>query len=195
MQKEPISIYIHYPFCISKCPYCDFNSYVNLNIDENEFLNVYITEINYYHKLLQNRFAKTIFFGGGTPSLANSHFIEKILNEIEKLISRGNGIYDKPSWSPDGRLISFIKIANGQFYLGLMTPEGDSERYIMSDYLIEGVKWSPNSRYLIYTKQKDAFGQKSIPRIYIIDILTGNEYKLKTPENEGASDPDWIMNF
>ena len=122
-------------------------------------------------------------------------YVKDLEENIEKLISRGNGIYDKPSWSPDGRLISFIKIANGQFYLGLMTPEGDSERYIMSDYLIEGVKWSPNSRYLIYTKQKDVFGQKSIPRIYIIDILTGNEYKLKTPENEGASDPDWIMNF
>ena len=76
-----------------------------------------------------------------------------------------------------------------------MTPDGNSERYIMLDYLIEGVKWSPNSRYLIYTKQKDAFGQNSIPKIYIIDILTGNEYKINTPEGEGASDPDWIMNF
>lgn len=122
-------------------------------------------------------------------------YIKNLKNNTEQLISKGRGIYDKPSWSPDGKLISFVKIANGQFYLGLMTPYGDSERYIMSDYLIEGVKWSPNSRYLIYTKQKDAFGKKSIPKIYIIDILTGNEYQIKTPENEGASDPDWIMNF
>ncbi len=122
-------------------------------------------------------------------------YVKNLEDNTEKLISKGQGIYDKPSWSPDGKLISFVKIANGQFYLGLMTPYGDSERYIMSDYLIEGVKWSPNSRYLIYTKQKDAFGKKSIPKIYIIDILTGDEYQIKTPENEGASDPDWIMNF
>ena len=122
-------------------------------------------------------------------------YVKNLEDDTEKLISKGSGIYDKPSWSPDGKLISFVKIANGQFYLGLMTPDGNSERYIMLDYLIEGVKWSPNSRYLIYTKQKDAFGQNSIPKIYIIDILTGNEYKINTPEGEGASDPDWIMNF
>lgn len=113
----------------------------------------------------------------------------------EDLISRNNGIYDKPSWSPDGKLISFVKIANGDFYLGLMTPDGDSERYIMKGFLIEGVKWSPNSRYLIYTKQLAALGNESIPRIYIVDILTRNEYKLNIPKGEGASDPDWIMNF
>lgn len=85
MLKKPISIYIHYPFCISKCPYCDFNSYVNLNLDESDLLKGYINEINYYHNLLENRCINTIFFGGGTPSLASSIFIERILVELENL--------------------------------------------------------------------------------------------------------------
>jgi len=82
---EEISLYIHYPFCISKCPYCDFNSFANLNIDKDILLKAYLKEINGYHKLLPNRIIKTIFLGGGTPSLMSAKFLEKILSEIYKL--------------------------------------------------------------------------------------------------------------
>ena len=119
---------------------------------------------------------------------------KNINNNKEEQISSGSGIHDKPSWSPDGRLVAFIKITKGKFGLYVMTHTGDGERLLASGYLIEGVKWSPNSRYLIYTKQTSPFGKGSIPKIYIMDILTRHEYQLKTPENEGASDPDWIIN-
>lgn len=121
-------------------------------------------------------------------------FVIDLENDEETLISLNNGLYDKPAWSPDGRLIAFVKMIKGKFYLGIMTTTGEGERFLTSDYLIEGVRWAPNSRYLIYTKQSDAFGEGSIPKIYIMDILTMNEYKLNTPEGEGASDPDWILN-
>ena len=109
-----------------------------------------------------------------------------------KMISKGRGSYDKPSWSPDGKLVSFVKMENDIFSIGLMTPKGDSERTIMSAYLVEGIKWSPNGRYLIYSKQKGPYGKDSIPGLYTMDILTGLEYKLQTPANQGATDPDWI---
>jgi len=112
--------------------------------------------------------------------------------ENVKLISNGRGVYDKPSWSPDGKLISFVKIYNGEFSVGLMTPDGENERSIISAYLVEGVKWSPNGRYLIYSKQKSPFGKASIPGIYTVDILTGKEHKIPTPDSQGATDPDWI---
>ena len=111
-----------------------------------------------------------------------------------RMISKGRGVYDKPSWSPDGKLISFVKMEKGEFYIGLMTPNGDNERNIMNAYLVEGIKWSPNGRYLIYSKQKGPFGKDSIPGIYIIDILTGIEHKINTPDNQGATDPDWVRN-
>lgn len=119
------------------------------------------------------------------------YIMDKNGNNVEQ-ISHGRGVYDKPSWSPDGKLISFVKMERGEFSIGLMTPSGESERSIMSAYLVEGVKWSPNGRYLIYSKQNGAFGKSSIPGIYTIDILTGIEYKLPTLENQGAIDPDWI---
>ena len=109
-----------------------------------------------------------------------------------KLITKNKGSYDKPSWSPDGKLISFVKVNNNDFGIGLMTPEGENERIIMNAYLVEGVKWSPNGRYLIYSKQKSPYGKDSIPKIYIMDIMTNYEYKINTPENLGATDPDWI---
>lgn len=122
-------------------------------------------------------------------------YIKDLDSNKDELLTKEGGVYDKPAWSPDGKLIAFIKLSGGQFQLGVMTYAGTAERILTSAYLIEGVKWSPNSRYLIYTKQKGPYGVDSIPRIYIRDILTGFEYRLKTPKQEGASDPDWIMNF
>jgi oxygen-independent coproporphyrinogen-3 oxidase len=80
-----LSIYIHYPFCKSKCPYCDFNSHLFKQIDEQSFLQGYINELNYFAPKLKNRQIKTIFFGGGTPSLMPVYFVEKILEEISKI--------------------------------------------------------------------------------------------------------------
>ncbi len=81
----PLSIYIHYPFCKSKCPYCDFNSHVVKKIDEENFLQGYKNELQYFAPKLKNREVKTIFFGGGTPSLMPVYFVEKILAEISKI--------------------------------------------------------------------------------------------------------------
>jgi len=104
----------------------------------------------------------------------------------------GNGIYDKPTWSPDGKLIAFVKLEGSRFSVGVITPNGESERIITSAYLVEGIKWSPNGRYLMYSKQKSPYGKDSIPSIYTMDIFTGIEYRVPTPINQGATDPDWV---
>ena len=85
MKNLPLSIYIHYPFCKSKCPYCDFNSHVVKQIDEEKFLQGYLNELQYFAPKLKNRQVRTIFFGGGTPSLMPVYFVEKILAEISKI--------------------------------------------------------------------------------------------------------------
>lgn len=82
---KALSIYIHYPFCKSKCPYCDFNSHVKSNIDHEAFQNAYLSELEYFAQRLKNRQIKTIFFGGGTPSLMPISLPEKIISKISKL--------------------------------------------------------------------------------------------------------------
>src|ERR1700704_4684028 len=63
-------VYIHWPFCASKCPYCDFNSHVRAGgIDEARFLRAYLTELRYWAQVAPGRQVTSIFFGGGTPSL------------------------------------------------------------------------------------------------------------------------------
>lgn len=80
-----ISLYIHWPFCKSKCPYCDFNSHVRPEIDHDRWSDAYIKEINFYSEKLQNNSIKSIFFGGGTPSLAKASMIEKIINHLNSI--------------------------------------------------------------------------------------------------------------
>ena len=107
-------------------------------------------------------------------------------------ISNGEGSYSKPMWSPDGRSIAFTKQKNGKFFVGVMNVNGRGEKLLTSAFLVEGARWSPNGRYLIYSKKRTPYGQESIPRIFTIDILTGYEHEIQTPPNQGATDPDWL---
>ncbi len=65
----PLALYIHWPFCISKCPYCDFNSHVRDGVDQSAWLTALLTDMAYEAALTPNRPLSSIFFGGGTPSL------------------------------------------------------------------------------------------------------------------------------
>lgn len=106
-------------------------------------------------------------------------------------ISRGEGTYAKPQISPDGRFIAFTKIFRNKFSIGIMTLNGKNEKILVNSYLVEGAKWSPSGRYLIYSKKAAPYGKDSIPRLWIVDVLTGFEFEIPTPPNEGAVDPDW----
>ncbi len=87
-----LSIYIHYPFCLSKCPYCDFNSYKLSSLDEENFLRAYLGELDYYGRFFKDRKIKTIFFGGGTPSLISINFLENIFKKINDIWNIDNNI-------------------------------------------------------------------------------------------------------
>ena len=87
METNQISIYFHWPFCESKCPYCDFNSYVRNKINHKEWLNAYLNNIDFWKEKLDNSVIRSIYFGGGTPSLMNPHYLSLILEKIYKNFS------------------------------------------------------------------------------------------------------------
>ena len=64
-----LALYVHWPFCVSKCPYCDFNSHVRAEIDQDEWRDALLADLAYEARLLPGRTLTSIFFGGGTPSL------------------------------------------------------------------------------------------------------------------------------
>lgn len=76
-------IYIHWPFCKSKCPYCDFNSHVAESIDHQRWLKAYLTELDYWANQTSDRTVSSIFLGGGTPSLMKPETVQGIIDFIQ----------------------------------------------------------------------------------------------------------------
>jgi len=69
MSDAPLALYIHWPFCASKCPYCDFNSHVRDRIEQNRWRSALLVELDHAAADASGRSLHSIFFGGGTPSL------------------------------------------------------------------------------------------------------------------------------
>jgi len=81
----PFAVYVHWPFCLSKCPYCDFNSHVRHGgVDEARFVRAYATEIAATAARVPGRTVSSIFFGGGTPSLMQPASVAAILEAIAR---------------------------------------------------------------------------------------------------------------
>ena len=81
-QNGGFGVYIHWPFCEAKCPYCDFNSHVSKKVDQEIWLTEYLSDIERYASETGSRPLTSIFFGGGTPSLMEPAVVEKIIDRI-----------------------------------------------------------------------------------------------------------------
>ena len=82
---EPIALYVHWPFCLAKCPYCDFNSHVRDRIDQQRFGAALRTELAWEAARLGRRSLRSIFFGGGTPSLMDPTIVADIIEDAGRL--------------------------------------------------------------------------------------------------------------
>ena len=76
----PLALYIHWPFCLAKCPYCDFNSHVRASVDHAQWQNALIADMAHEAALLPGSRLTSIFFGGGTPSLMPPALVERLLD-------------------------------------------------------------------------------------------------------------------
>ena len=84
MTAEPLALYVHWPFCVSKCPYCDFNSHVRSSIDQDEWREALLADLAHEASLLPGRRLTSIFFGGGTPSLMEPSTAAAIIEGARK---------------------------------------------------------------------------------------------------------------
>lgn len=83
-------LYLHWPFCASKCPYCDFNSHVAASIDQDIWREAYLSELRRAAAETGGRVLNTVFFGGGTPSLMDPDLVAAILAEVRLLWPMAN---------------------------------------------------------------------------------------------------------
>lgn len=132
--ENNISIYIHYPFCRSKCPYCDFNSYCSNIINDEKLLNGYSNEIEYYRNILSNRTVETIYFGGGTPSLMDPKTIDKILAKISTIAKISSSCEISMEANPNSLDLLKIKelksIGINRISIGIQSLRDDDLRFL-----------------------------------------------------------------
>ncbi|SMY07187.1 Oxygen-independent coproporphyrinogen-III oxidase 1 [Flavimaricola marinus] len=85
-------LYVHWPFCQSKCPYCDFNSHVVAQIDQNRWAEAYVSEIRRVAGETPGRVMRSVFFGGGTPSLMEPFVVQAVLNAVRDAWPMANDV-------------------------------------------------------------------------------------------------------
>lgn len=81
--NSPLGLYIHWPFCLSKCPYCDFNSHVREKIDQSRWKAALLKELEHAAQNQQDRQLVSVFFGGGTPSLMEPDTVATLLEAVK----------------------------------------------------------------------------------------------------------------
>ena len=95
--KNQLSLYIHWPYCESKCPYCDFNSHLNEKVDVKQWIKSYKNQLygmkdQLIKKNVNSKNLSSVFFGGGTPSLMPLEIIESILEIASEIYGFKNDI-------------------------------------------------------------------------------------------------------
>lgn len=134
MTKD-IGIYIHIPFCKSKCYYCNFTSYCNLELKVEKYINALCNEIIRNAEILSEYNIKTVYFGGGTPSFIESKYICKILNTL-KLFNKSDDEFEEvtievnPNSVSLDKLIEYKKNGINRLSIGLQSTNDEVLKYI-----------------------------------------------------------------
>ncbi|TFL17558.1 radical SAM family heme chaperone HemW [Jannaschia formosa] len=131
-QQAGFGIYVHWPFCAAKCPYCDFNSHVLARVDHARFRAAYLAELRHWAERTPGRVVSSVFFGGGTPSLMDPDVTGAILEEIRSLWTVANDLEvtleANPTSSEAGRFAAFVEAGVNRFSVGLQALDDDSLR-------------------------------------------------------------------
>lgn len=88
--RDYFGIYVHWPFCAAKCPYCDFNSHVGASIDHDQWAQAYVSEIKRLRQWIGPRQVTSVFFGGGTPSLMHPKTVSETISAIQREFTLSN---------------------------------------------------------------------------------------------------------
>ena len=89
---DPLALYVHWPFCVSKCPYCDFNSHVRAGVDQDRWCAALLRDLAHEAEIAPRRPLSSIFFGGGTPSLMPPATVAALLQAAERRFGFAPGI-------------------------------------------------------------------------------------------------------
>ena len=131
---NPIALYIHWPFCLAKCPYCDFNSHVRERIDQARFARALRAELAWEAARLGRRPLASIFFGGGTPSLMRPDTVARLIEDARLLFDPLPGIEvtleANPTSVEETRLAAFAQSGVNRVSLGVQSLDREALRML-----------------------------------------------------------------
>ena len=131
---EPLSLYVHWPFCLSKCPYCDFNSHVRDAVDQTRWRNALLVELKATETLLGRRQIETIFFGGGTPSLMPPETVAALIDATRRRFQPADDLEitleANPTSVEASRLAAFRDAGVNRVSLGVQALDDDALRFL-----------------------------------------------------------------
>lgn len=169
-------IYIHWPFCKSKCPYCDFNSHVHEHIDHVQWKESYLREIDYWASLTQGRVVDTVFFGGGTPSLMRADTVAEILAAIQKKWRVSNDwevtLEANPTSFETGKFHDFYGAGVNRVSIGVQS-------LIEKDLKFLGREHSPEQARFAIAEAQKIFPRISFDLIYARPHQTIDEWRAE----------------
>ncbi|WP_277053642.1 radical SAM family heme chaperone HemW [Pseudoalteromonas marina] len=130
MTLPPLSLYVHVPWCVQKCPYCDFNSHGQKgDIPEAEYVQHLIDDLKADLHLVQGRKIHSIFIGGGTPSLLTGDAYTRLLSEVDSLIGLADNceitLEANPGTVETGRFIEYVKAGINRISIGIQSLQSD----------------------------------------------------------------------
>ena len=122
-QQGGFGLYIHWPFCEAKCPYCDFNSHVSRKIDQHAWRDAYLIELTRAANELPGRVLNAVFFGGGTPSLMDPDVVADVITKIKQLWPTSNDLEitleANPSSVEAGRFAAYRQAGVSRISMGI----------------------------------------------------------------------------
>lgn len=131
-----LAIYVHWPFCVSKCPYCDFNSHVAEEIDQAAWRAAYLTEIEHAAPDLAERRIASVFFGGGTPSLMDAETTAAILAALRNCWPETDWrsvevtLEANPNSAEAGRFAAYREAGVNRLSLGIQALDEEDLRFL-----------------------------------------------------------------
>jgi putative oxygen-independent coproporphyrinogen III oxidase len=130
----PLALYVHWPFCVSKCPYCDFNSHVRESVDQEAWRSAMLTDLAHEAAALPGRRLGSIFFGGGTPSLMPPETVAAVIAAAERHWGFEPGIEitleANPSSVEAARFADLAAAGVNRVSLGLQALDDDALRFL-----------------------------------------------------------------
>lgn len=132
--RDPLGLYVHWPFCRAKCPYCDFNSHVSDSVDHGLWRDMLVRELETLAPRLGPRRLVSIFFGGGTPSLMDPETTAAIIEAARRLFTFNNDIEitleANPTSVEAAKMAAFRDAGVTRVSLGVQAMDDDALRFL-----------------------------------------------------------------